>query len=375
MKKLLLPLFLLSLFLEGFCQEQYMLVGTYDSPASNGIYVYKFDSRTGSATAVSHCKISNASYLSVSPDQQFVFAVNENSGSDSKGGGVTSFSFDKTTGTLTEISHQSSQGNGPCYITIDKTGKWAIAGNYGSGNFSVLPVNKKGELDKAKQVIQQAGAGPDTARQKSPHVHGIFLKKNNTGLYVTDLGTDKIMSYRLDAKKGVLAPEKIPFVNTRPGGGPRHMAFSANGKYIYLLQEMSGTVTVFSDKGQGNLKEIQSVSSVPADYKGEAGSADIHVSPDGKFLYASNRGNSNTIAIFSIAAETGMITWVGHQDVMGKTPRNFNFDPTGRFLLVANQNSDNIVVFNRDSETGLLSYSGNMVEVGKPVCIKWISLN
>ncbi len=353
-------------------EDQYLIVGTYDSPASEGIYVYKFNSADGSAKEVSHIKTSNPSYLTISPDKKFVYAVNENGDSTGKGGSVTSFSFNKKNGTLTQLSRQSSEGNNPCYVSVDKTGKWVIAGNYSSGNFSVLPVIKNGLLGKAKKVIQHSGSGPDTTRQKSPHVHAVYLKNGGPELFVPDLGIDKVMTYRLDVKNGNVVPSKQKFIQADAGSGPRHIDFHPNGKYAYLMQELTASVAVYKSAADGSLELIQTLFALPLTYKGPMSGADIHVSPDGKFLYSSNRDISHTIAIFSIDQQTGMITLVGHEYVLGEKPRNFNFDPSGKYLLAANQNTNEIVVFNRDVKTGLLTDTGKRIAVGKPVCLKWI---
>jgi 6-phosphogluconolactonase len=374
MKRHFISFFLVFLLLQAAAQEHYLLVGTYDSPKSEGIYVYKFNSTDGSVKEISHVKTSNPSFLAVAGNQKYIYAVSENGDSTGKGGGVISFSFNKKTGILTQVSRQSSEGNDPCYISIDQTGKWVIAGNYGSGNFSVLPVTPKGMLGKARQVVQHVGSGPDESRQKSPHVHAVFLKKNNYDLYVPDLGIDMIMTYRFDGKTGKVIPSKLGHVSTGAGSGPRHIDIHPNGKYVYLVEELSGSIAVFRDFGNGDLHEIQSLSALPLTYKGPAGGADIHVSPDGKFLYSSNRGSSNTIAIFSIDAKTGMIKLVDHQYTLGETPRNFNFDPSGKFLLVGNQNSHEVVIFKRDLKTGLLTDTGKRISVGKPVCLKWATV-
>jgi 6-phosphogluconolactonase len=206
-------------------------------------------------------------------------------------------------------------------------------------------------------------------------VHAVFLNKNNSYLYVPDLGIDKIMVYLFNGKTGKVSPSKKGFIFTGAGSGPRHIDIHSNGKYVYLMEELSGSVVVYQDPGNADLHEIQTLAAFPLTYKGPAGSADIHVSPDGKFLYSSNRGFSNTIAIFSIDAKTGMIKLVGHQYTLGEKPRSFNFDPTGKFLLVGNQDSNEIVIFKRDLATGLLTDSGKRISVGKPVCIKWIKSN
>lgn len=370
MKIILFP-FLCMCCLFSQAQFSYLLIGTYDSPKSEGVYVYNFNNINGSATEVSHVKISNPSYIAVSPNKKFVYAVNENADKNGKGGEVSSFSFDKKTGSLNFLNSQSSEGNHPCYISIHNNGKWIIAGNYSSGNFVVLPVEKNGRLAKATQVIQHDGKGPDSTRQKSPHVHATVFNKTHNKLYVTDLGTDKIMCYNFDKKNGNIQPSFQKFISTEPGSGPRHLEISSTGKFIYLVKEMAGSVSVFAIN-KNEISLVQTISTLPPSYAGAAGSADIHISPDGSFLYVSNRGSSNTIAIFQINKQTGDVNLIGHQSTLGLTPRNFNFDPSGNFLLVANQNSDEIVVFKRDVKSGLLTDTGNRINVGKPVCIKWL---
>lgn len=376
MKKMLCSFFILLVsfaFAQKNSEDHYLLVGTYTSGKSEGVYVYKFNSQNGDFSYVSTAKnVSNPSYLAVSPDEKHVFAVNENHNNEQNGGEITSFSFDKKTGQLTQLNKQPSAGNDPCYISVDKSGKFVIAGNYSSGTASVLPVKKDGSLDAPVSVVQHEGSGVNSERQEGPHVHCTVLSKDNNYVFITDLGIDKIMIYSFDSKKGKLSPAPTPYIETEPGTGPRHFEFHPNNKFAYLLEELSGGISVYAYKGKGQLDLLQNISALPPDYIGPVGSADIHVSTDGKFLYASNRGESNTIAIFSINQQNGELTLVGHQSTMGKTPRNFNFDPSGNFLLAANQNSDNIVIFKRDKATGLLTDTGKRIEVGKPVCIKWI---
>ena len=353
-------------------QDHYLLVGTYDSPKSEGIYVYKFNSKTGIANVVSHVKTSNPSFLAISPDEKFVYAVAENAPKDGKGGDIAAFSFNKQNGILTFINKQHSGGDHPCHVEIDKTGNWIFASNYTSGSLSVLPVNKDGSLGEAVS-FQHYGKGPNEQRQKSPHVHGAIISPNNKTLFVTDLGIDKVMLYDFSASSGKLTPAKNPFIQTEPGAGPRLFTFHPDNKFAYSIQELSGTVVLYKHK-KGKLKIKQRISTMLKDDKRFAGSADIHVSPDGKFLYASNRGEVNSIAIFGVNKKNGKLTSIGYQSTLGKGPRNFNFDPSGNFLLVGNQNSDEVVIFKRGIETGLLTDTGNKIAVGKPVCIKWISI-
>jgi 6-phosphogluconolactonase len=288
-------------------------------------------------------------------------------------GQVTAFSFDNTSDKLNELNRQSSHGRHPCYITTDKSGKWVIAGNYSSGTLAVYPVNKDGSLRKATDSVKHEGSSVNTDRQGSAHVHSTVLSKSNKTLYVPDLGMDKVMIYKFDNKKGKLTAASVPFAMTEAGAGPRHFDIHPNGKFAYLMEELTGSVSVYQLDKNENLILIQNISGLPRDFNGVIGSADIHVSPDGKFVYCSNRGGSNTLGIFRINQSTGALAWVGYQSTLGKTPRNFNFDPSGNFLLAANQNSDEIVIFKIDHSSGLLTDTGKRIPVSKPVCIKWIT--
>ena len=377
MIKSLLVFLVLSLSVNLSAQrskEQFLIIGTYTSGSSDGIYVYKFNTETGENSFVSSVKTSNPSYLAISPNKKYVYAVNENADSTrfTVTGHVAAFSFDKTTGKLNFINKHESGGKHPCYVAIDKTGKWVIVGNYSSGSLAVLPVRSNGSLDSAVHVIQHEGSSVNSERQEAPHVHATVLNKNNKTLYVPDLGLDEVMLYNLDTKTGKLKEFDPPLVATEPGAGPRHLDIHPNGNYAYLMEELTGSVSVYKIEKNGFLSLVQNISGLPRDFTGEVGSADIHVSPDGKFLYCSNRGESNTLGIFSIDKSNGQLEWIDHQSTLGKTPRNFNLDPTGNFLLVANQNSDEIVIFKRDKETGLLTDSGKRIKVLKPVCLKWI---
>ena len=356
-------------------KEELLVIGTYTSGTSDGIYIYKFNTETGENSFVSSIKTSNPSYLAVSANQKYVYAVNENADSTrfTVTGHVAAFSFDKATSKLSFINKQESGGKHPCYVSIDKAGKWVIVGNYSSGSLAVLPVRSNGSLDSATQVIQHEGSSVNSERQEGPHVHATVLNKNNKTLYVPDLGLDKVMLYSFDNRTGKLKEFSTPFVITEAGAGPRHIDVHPNGKYAYLMEEMTGAVSGYKIENDGYLSLLQNISGLPRDFTGTVGSADIHVSPDGKFLYCSNRGESNTIGIFSINQSNGELLWIDHQSTLGKTPRNFNFDPTGNFLLVANQNSDEIVIFKRNKQTGLLTDTGKRIKVSKPVCLKWIS--
>jgi 6-phosphogluconolactonase len=292
-------------------------------------------------------------------------------------------------GNLTKLNTQSSGGAHPCHVSIDKTGKWVLVGNYSGGNLSILPVEADGSLGKATQTINHEGKGPNAGRQEKPHVHSVNIAPNNRDLFVPDLGIDKIMTYNLDTKNGKLLEGKPAFTKVADGSGPRHFTVHPNGKFAYVIQELSSTVTAFN-YALGKLSLFQTITTLAKDFKDKNKSfcADIHISPDGKFLYGSNRfvdaGNKNgvfaptntidTIVIYSIDQKTGKLTYIGNEPVLGKVPRNFMITPNGKFVLVANQETDNITIFKRDAKTGKLSPTGKQIEVPVPVCLKMVSV-
>lgn len=373
MKFSILTLLLSVVLLPPPAHEHYLVVGTYDSPKSEGIYVYRFNSSDGSIKEISRIAASNPSFLAVSPNEKYIYAVSEKA-KNGNGGEVCAFSFNKSTGNLSLLNKQLSGGDDPCYVSIDKGGRWVIAGNYSSGSLAVLPVSAKGMLAKATTIIKHSGTGKDSSRQEAPHVHCTFLSKDNRWLFVPDLGIDKVMIYSFNPATGKLAPAKKPFAASPAGAGPRHITFHPNNKWAYLVEELSGTVEAYK-YANGVLTQTQRITTLPENDTQFAGSADIHVSSDGKFLYASNRAGSNTIAIYSINPANGKLTVVSHQSTLGKAPRNFTIDPSGNFLLVGNQDSDEVVIFKRDRKSGLLEDTGKRISLGKPVCLKWISMN
>ena len=371
MKNIFFLLFVLIAAHSAKAQNNYLVVGTYTSGKSEGIYVYNFNSSTGNFSYVSKIKSANPSYLAVSPNQQYVYAVNEE-GRNEKGGSVTAYRFDKKMGQLSFLNQQLSGGDDPCYVAVDKTGKWVTAGNYTGGSIAVMPVQPNGALGKLSAHIQHTGSSVNKERQEKAHVHCTYFSKDNRFLFVPDLGMDKVMIYTFNEKNGMLKTAAQPFVNADTGAGPRHIIFHPNNNYAYLMQELTGTVVAYKYKN-GRLTAMQKISAASKNFTGFMGSADIHVSADGKFLYCSNRGESNTITIFKINAADGKLSMAGIQPTLGSAPRNFNFDPSENFLLVANQNSDNIIIFKRDKKTGLLTDTGKKIEVGNPVCLKWIT--
>ncbi len=356
-------------------QNYYMLVGTYTGTGSKGIYVYNFNAETGRAKWVSNTDsvITNPSYLTASANGKFVYAVNETNGSNP--GKVSAFSFDKNNGRLKLLNTQLSGGDDPCYVATSGDGKWIAVANYTGGSVSVFPINKNGSLQQYSQLMQDSGNSINKERQEKAHVHESVFSPDNKFLFTPDLGLDKIMIYKFNpGLKKPLSPANFPFVKSTAGNGPRHITFHPNGKFAYLISELSGTVTAYN-YNNGKLVEIQQVATHTSGYKGIIGSAEVVVSADGKFLYASNRGDENNIAIFSINSLTGKLKTVGYQPIFGNAPRNFIIDPLGNFLMVANQNSDNIVVFKRNKQTGLLKATGHEIHIPKPVCLQLVKMH
>jgi 6-phosphogluconolactonase len=275
---------------------------------------------------------------------------------------------------LTFLNRVSSGGAGPCHLVVDKTGKNVLVVNYGSGSTAVLPLEADGRLKEASSFVQHQGSSIDKKRQQGPHAHSVNLSADNRFAMVADLGLDQVLVYRFDAAKGSITPNEPPFAAVKPGSGPRHFAFHPGGKFAYVINEMASTVTAFTyDAARGVLKETQTITTLPADFSGVNHTAEVQVHPSGKFVYGSNRGH-NSIAVFTVDVKKGTLTSVEQVSTQGKTPRNFGIDPTGRWLLAANQDTDNVVVFRIDAKTGRLTPTGQVLEVGAPVCVKFVAL-
>lgn len=350
---------------------QYLLIGTYTKKQSEGIYVYTFNNRTGELQHVSTTKgVDNPSYLAIAPDKKHVYSVNE-SGSDRKGS-VSALLLDHGAGQLRLLNQQPSGGDGPCYINTDGDGTHVLVGNYAGGSLSVLPVQPGGKVGPPLQTIQHTGSSVNKNRQEKPHVHCVEFTPDHQFLLVPDLGIDKVGIYKYDPSSPLLLQEANPaYAALPPGSGPRHITFHPGGKWAYVIHELDGKVTAFRYE-EGKLTPVQTVSTLPAAYKGVISGADIHVSPDGKFLYASNRGDLNNIVYYAIDAKTGKLLRKGQQSTGGKTPRNFVIDPSGNFLLAANQDTDNIVVFKRNQVTGAIKPTGEEISISMPVCLKML---
>lgn len=353
-------------------QESYLFIGTYTATGSKGIYVYKFNSETGEARWISNTdSSSNPSFLAIAADGKHLYAVNEVS--RDKAGFVAAYSFDAASGKLSFINKQSSASENPCHLSLTKDGKWLTVANYSGGSLAAFPVKQDGSLQPFAQHIVHTGKGANAQRQEKPHVHSVFFSPDEKYLLSPDLGLDKVFVYQFNRSAAQpLTPAAVPFVTAEPGMGPRHLAFSPGGRYVYMIEEMGGAVNAYGYK-DGVMTFLQRIPSHPADFKGQPGSADIHLSPDGRYLYASNRGEENNIAIYMVNAVTGRLSNIGYQSTMGTGPRNFMIDPSGNYLLVANQKTNNIVIFKRDKKMGTLTPTGKQIEIPSPVCLKMLN--
>ncbi|WP_168793078.1 lactonase family protein [Paraburkholderia aromaticivorans] len=359
-----------------------MLVGTYTGPKSEGLYVYRFDTKTGEATRVSVAQTVNPSYLVVSRDRRFLYAVNEmpgDNGPATQRGGISAFRFDAASGQLTFLNKVSSDGNDPCYLSLSPDGKYLLTANYSvaadpGGSFAVFPLQADGQLGASVLTVHHEGGGPVKGRQDNSHVHSTVFSPDGHYLFAQDLGADKLYSYRYtpDGSRGLFGPTDWRYNQEKAGSGPRHLVFGAEGKHAYLTSEMAATVSTFN-YNDGKLTQVQTLPLTEPGFKGAVGAAAIHLSPDGRFLYATNRGDANDIVIFSVDPTNGHLKKVGHQSSMGKSPREFAIDPTGNWLIVGNQNSDTVYVFKRDQQSGLLEANPKRFEIGSPVDFKLVS--
>lgn len=351
-------------------------VGTYtQGTKSQGIYLLELDLQKGLLTSKGLAGESvNPSFLTVHPNHRFLYAVNEVGNFGGKpAGAVSAFAIHPETGRLTFLNQVSSRGGAPCHLILDRDGKNALLANYSGGSVASLPVGVDGRLAEASSFHQHVGKSVNKQRQQAPHAHSINLDAANRFAFAADLGLDQILVYRFDSARGTLTPHDPPAAAVAPGAGPRHFAFHPNQRYAYVINEIHSTVTAFRyDGGQGVLKEIQTISTLPDGFKGNTSTAEVQVHPSGKFLYGSNRGH-DSLAIFRIDPETGRLTATGHQTGI-RVPRNFGIDPTGQYLLAAHQAGNKVQVFRIDSETGGLSAVGEPVEVHAPVCVKMIVL-
>lgn len=360
-------------------KEMLVYIGTYTSgkSKSEGIYVYRLNLDSGELKPYKIVKnVVEPSYLEIDKNNKYLYAVNETVEYEGKkSGAVSAFAIDRKTGDLRFLNQQPSMGGAPCHVAVSGDGRFVLVANYVGGNVAVFPVEVNGGLGASSDSAQHNGAGPNKERQEAAHAHSINLDRSNRFAVACDLGVDKVFVYRFDEKNGKLQTNREQaYFQTKAGAGPRHFAFHRNGKNAFVINELDSSVTALEfDAARGTLKEIQTVSTLPADWSGANTCADVHISPNGKFVYGSNRGH-DSIAVYRFDEKTGKLEPVEHVSTGGITPRNFAVDPTGRFLLAANQNSDSIVVFRIDERSGKLTANGAKAQVPAPVCLKLIPM-
>jgi 6-phosphogluconolactonase len=348
-----------------------LYVGTYTTADSQGIELYRFDAQSAKLHFVkTFAGIANPSYLRFSADGKFLYAVNELLNWNGKAqGAFTAFAVRNGGSELQKINQISSQGRAPCFLTLSDNDRFVLLNNYLDGTILSVKIRPDGGLDKVVTRLHFTGSGPVKGRQDDSHVHSVTLNPQNTFAVVADLGTDRLSVLAFDANTGMLTLLKKKTAHTAPGAGPRHAAFSADGNYLYVANELNSTVEAFSFNPQnGSLEHLQTLSTLPHDFTGENYPADIHLSPDGRFLYVSNRGHES-IAVFTRQASNGQLRFLSTTPVHGSWPRNFTLTPDGKYLVVANQRSKNLVVFRRHSQNGTLEMASAVATVAAPACV------
>ena len=373
-------IFLFSLLLLGArvggADDFLVYFGTYTSGESRGIYAYRFDAATAKLTSLGLAATAeNPSFLAIHPNGRYLYSVSELSGAVGEvTGAVSSFAINKETGKLTLLNKVSAQGDGPCHLNVDRTGRMLVVANYTSGSVRAFPLRDDGKLGEASSLMQHRGSSVNPRRQQGPHAHSVNFSLDNRFLVAADLGLDKLIVYRADPARATIEPNDPPFTKVKPGSGPRHFAYHPSGPNAYVINEMLSTVTVFHYEAErGALNEVQTISTLPEGFEGRNSTAEVRLHPSGKFLYGSNRGH-DSIAVYAVDAETGMLRAVEHVLTGGQRPRNFEIDPSGKFLFAANQDTHNVVVFRIDPATGRLTPLGEQVEIPSPVCVRFVGL-
>jgi 6-phosphogluconolactonase len=350
----------------------FVYVASEAAHATKGIYAYRFNAQTGKLKSIGRvAELANPSFLATDPHHRVLYVASEADEAPGSNGFLSSYAIDPKSGAL-KLLNKAEMGGGPCHLSVDKTSKILFVANYGNGTVASFALNADGSIGKRTGFDQHTGKGPNAERQEGPHAHAVVLSPDNRFLFVPDLGSDQIKIYRVDPANATFTPNNPPFASVKPGLGPRHLLFGPGGKFAYVICEMESSVVALAyDPAKGSLTPVQTISTLPANFKGIDNSSEIDISPSGRFLYASNRGH-DSITVFAIDPGKGTLTKLRVVPTLGKIPRNFALDPTGKYLLAANQKSNQMVVFAVDQTTGLLQPTGQVLDIEEPVCVLFV---
>ena len=370
---ILLLIAVMTQILPAQAEEPLVFITSFVAGDEGAVYAYHFDSEKGVLKPLHQNKgISNAFFLAISPDNKTLYSIDTPNFGDKEHDDAAAFMIERNTGNLKRLNKQSTRGTTSCYLDVDPSGKALVVANYSSGSVAVLPIQKDGSIGVAASFVQHSGSSIDPKRQKGPNAHSIEVSPDGRFAVAADLGIDKVLIYKLDAANAKLSPnEAQPFVKIAPGSGPRHLTFHPNGKRLYVINELLNTVTFFDYATEsGKLTEQQKISTLPDDFSGESYCADLKITPDGKFLYGTNRGH-HSIAVYRIE-DNGRLQLIEIKPSLGDGPQNLLITPDGKWLLCANMPGNNVAVFRIDRESGKLSVHGDPVEITMPSCIRWV---
>jgi 6-phosphogluconolactonase len=363
-------LLVFAAFEKAPAEERVVFISSFAAKDKGAIHAYLLDLDTGKLKAAARTTdVEHPFYLAVSPGQKFLYSIHAKQFGSVTPEQVAAYQIVGKTGELKLLNRQSARGSAACYLDVDATGKTVLIANYTTGSIAALPVKDDGSLGEATAFFQHQGSSVDPARQKGPHAHCIVVSPDNRFAFAADLGLDKVLAYRLDPAKAHLTPAKQPFGQTPPGAGPRHLTFHPNGKRMYVINELSNSITSFDyDAETGGLMARQTISTLPKDHTGKSYCADLKITPDGRFLYGTNRGH-DSIAMYRIG-DDGHLTLLGIEPSRGKGPQHLAITPDGKLLLCANMPGNNVVVFRIDPKTGSLSPVGDPLVMQSPSCIR-----
>ena len=350
-----------------------VFISAFASGDKAGIHAFAFDTKTGVLKPLHRTTdLQNPFFISISRDKRFLYAINAEKFGGNEDEFVAAYALEGRSGQLKRLNQQSARGTASCYLDADATGKSVLVANYASGSVAALPVRADGSLGEAASFVQHSGSSADPERQKGPNAHSIVISPDNRFALAADLGIDKILIYRLDAATATLmANEAQPFAKLQPGSGPRHLTFHPDGKHVYVINELKNTITVFDyATDAGTLTERQTMTTLPAGFSGKSYTADLKITPDGRFLYGTNRGH-DSIAAYRIA-EDGKLSLIGIEPSLGKGPQNLLITPDGRWLLCANMPGNSVIVFRIDAASGHIKPEGDPVSMPMPSCIRWL---